>query len=289
MLKKKWQKILLIPLASILLLGAVYFITVIIANNQDFGVTFYQVTSKKVNSRIRIVQLSDLHMHEFGKDNEELVDEIKRLKPNIIAVTGDMNNDYNKDYGVAITLCRRLVKIAPVYYSLGNNEYTAFLFKKSKILSDLKSVGVHIMHNKAEVVNIGNNPVQIIGISENGKGLRDTFGAKETTVKRFEKKFGEYKDGFKLLLIHYPEVFLNVMSDFDVDLALAGHAHGGQIRIPFIGGLYSPGEGFFPKLTEGYHVFKHNRLIISRGLGNSKMIPRINNKPELVVIDVNQY
>ncbi|MFQ8733842.1 MAG: hypothetical protein ACLSAC_27290 [Enterocloster bolteae] len=94
---------------------------------------------------------------------------------------------------------------------------------------------------------------------------------------------------FKLLLVHYPEYFLDGIEDLPIDLALCGHAHGGIIRIPFVGGVYAGEQGFFPELTEGMHELGNSTVIVSRGLGNSHKIPRINNKPELVVIDVNWY
>ena len=107
--------------------------------------------------------------------------------------------------------------------------------------------------------------------------------------KDFFEKAMSADDNFKLLLTHYPEYFLSKLNAYDIDLAITGHAHGGQVRLPFIGGLYVADQGLFPKLCDGYHEDGNSKFIVSRGLGKSGIVPRINNKPEIVIADISWY
>ena len=255
----------------------------VIYQNNQFEKSFYQVKSNKVVDNIRIVCIADMHLKEFGVDNERLISEIAKLSPDIIAVVGDMNMESKPDdYDCVISLVKKLNQTAPVYYSLGNHEIDAMLFKDSKIYDDVKKAGIKILNNETETVDIGGTKVDIIGLTQNPVEFNE-YG------KKFFDKAMESDENFKLVLNHYPENFLGVLDDYDIDLALAGHAHGGQVRLPFIGGLYSADQGFFPKLCDGYHEIGNSKLVITRGLGKSGIMPRINNKPEITVIDVSWY
>lgn len=274
---KKHRKKIIAVLVIVVLAVCIYNLL----DQSDIDVTFYQVTSDKVSDNVRIVVLADLHLKEFGENNSKLVTKISNLKPDIIACVGDMNIEDKDDYSVVTTLCEQLVDIAPVYYSLGNNEYVAMLFNNSNIVPDLRDLGVHVLDDESEVVSIKDTRLNIGGLSQ-GKDQFERYG------HDFFDKYIE-EDFFKLLLVHYPEEFQGELEDYPIDLALCGHAHGGQVRLPFIGGLYSTGEGFLPELTEGYHTISNSNIIISRGLGKSSFMPRINNPPELVVVDLCWY
>lgn len=283
-MRKRRMKILTWAAAAVLLALCVA-LAMTGLNQGMFDVTFYRVSSDKIIGRLRIVQLSDLHLSQFGKDNAELVDAVAKLTPDIIAITGDMNISGNPDYRVVLTLCAQLTPIAPVYYSLGNHEYVDQIFSGSAIQKDLKALGVHVLDNQAESLTIGDNAIQIIGISESASQLAQTYGGDKTMAERFIEKWSGY-EGFNLLLIHYPTAVPARLSAFDFDLALCGHEHGGLIRVPKLGGLYAPDEGLLPDYAEGYFAFRNNAMIVSRGLGNSSWVPRFNNDPELVVVDV---
>lgn len=244
--------------------------------------TFYQVQSNKVVDNVRIVVISDLHLKEFGESNVRLVDKIQSYHPNIIAIVGDMNMENNPDYSIVINLCARLNAVAPVYYALGNHEIDAMLFNDSQIYYDLKAAGINVFNNEMETVEVGLSKLDIIGLTQNPKEFRE-YG------KKFFDKAMETDDNFKLVLNHYPENFDGVLEDYPIDLALCGHAHGGQVRLPFIGGLYSADQGLFPKLCDGYHEIGNSKLIITRGLGSSGIMPRINNAPEIAIVDINWY
>ena len=276
------RKIAMCILAIIIVFACYLTISTIIGNN-TLQKTFYQVKSNKVTDNIRVICIADQHLKEFGKDNENLVHEIDKLKPDIIALVGDMNVEQQPDnYASVINECLELNKIAPVYYSLGNHEIDAMLFGGSNIYKDVKAAGIKIFNNETETVTIGSTKIDIIGLTQRPDEF-EKYGK-----DFFEKAMGE-TDNFKLVLNHYPESFMGTLDDYPIDLALAGHAHGGQIRLPWIGGLYAADQGFFPKLCDGYHEIGNSRLIITRGLGTSGWMPRINNKPEIAVIDLGWY
>lgn len=250
-------------------------------NNQLIP-TFYQVQSNKVVDNVRVVAISDLHLKEFGANNVKLVDKIASYHPDIIAVVGDMNIESNPDYSVVTNLCARLNGVAPVYYSLGNHEIDAMLFEDSQIYYDLKAEGIHILNNEVETVELGLSKIDIIGLTQNPKEFRE-YG------KKFFDQAMESDDNFKLVLNHYPENFDGVLENYEIDLAICGHAHGGQVRLPIIGGLYSADQGLFPKLCDGYHEIGNSKVIITKGLGKSGLVPRINNPPEITIVDINWY
>lgn len=253
-----------------------------LVDQSKIDVSFYQVKSGEVSDSIRIVTIADLHLREFGKDNIRLVEQIRNLHPDIIACVGDSNKRKKSNYDEVITLFKQLVDVAPVYYSLGNHEYEAMLFRDSKIDKDLKEIGVHVLNDESEVVQVKNTKLDIGGLSQ-GPDQFERYG------HDFFDKYIEENEYFKLLLVHYPHEFQGVLENYPIDLAITGHAHGGLVRLPIIGGLYAPGQGMLPELTEGYHEIENSKVIICRGLGNSNILPRINNRPELAVIDLSWY
>ncbi len=280
--KKKRGRIFLTVLLILLILIGWGTIATINQNSQ-LEKSFYQVKSSKVISNIRVVCLADLHLKEFGDSNERLVEEVANLKPDIVAIVGDMNLEKKPDeYEVVLTLCRQLNEVAPTYYSLGNHEIDAMLFYGSQIYNDAKKAGIKILNNETETVNVKGTDIDIIGLTQNPEEF-DEYG------RDFFEKAMRKDDDFKLVLNHYPENFEGTLDDYPIDLALAGHAHGGQVRLPWIGGLYAADQGMFPKLCEGYHEIGNSKLIISRGLGKSGVVPRVNNKPEITVVDISWY
>ncbi len=254
-------------------------------SKQSFTESYYQIQSDKLTSNMRIIQLSDLHLRQFGENNAELIQRITALKPDIIVITGDMNDKQVEDYTVVTDLCAALTEIAPVYYVPGNHEWPKIVFENSTIRTDLEAVGVHFLADETETLEVNGDSVAIGGIAE-------APASYEKYAKAYLEEF-EALDTFKILLVHYPEYFLDdgALADAAIDVAFCGHAHGGQIRIPGIGGLYTVDQGFLPDLTEGVHKVGDAFVVISRGLGDGKdkIIPRINNAPELVIVDLNWF
>ena len=164
---KKWKKVLLYVLTVLLVMAGVcgYFLF-LYPHEQDFVESYYKVQSDKLTSHLRIVQLSDLHLREFGENNCDLVARIRALKPDIIAITGDMNDKKSDDTHVVTDLCAQLVEIAPVYYVPGNHEWPKIVFEGSTLASDLEALGVHFLADKYETVAIGSNTLLIGGIAD---------------------------------------------------------------------------------------------------------------------------
>lgn len=248
--------------------------------DKGFEVTYYRLTSNKLKEPLRIAVLSDLHSAEFGEENCDLIASLKKEKPDLIAMVGDMVNKDDTDISVIRTLCRNLEDIAPVYYSMGNHEGTMMTTRIDSIAINeiLKEDGVHVLYNQVEDFVKGEDTVRLAGIST-------SYNNYDLWSKDRIEAFWDF-DGYKILLSHYPALYYRKLKDAKLDLALAGHYHGGIIRIPGLGGLYHPEEGFFPEYSGGEYSLTYGTLIVSRGLGGSAFLPRINNKPELIIIDI---
>lgn len=254
--------------------------------NRTFITTFYNVSTDKQVEDLRIVLLSDLHLSEFGEDNIELVDRITSLEPDIIAVAGDMNIDENDDYSVVTTLMKQLVDVAPVYYAPGNHEWAGMWAHGSRQIEfDLKDIGVHWMSEAYETVEINGNSVMIGGFFEWPGSTLEREGSKRV-ADDMNGLTNDLSDVYTVLICHCPEVLYTSLEDYQFDLVLSGHAHGGQVRIGSQG-LWSTSQGWLPEYTSGVQELGHSQVVISRGLGDSEPYPRIFNQPEVVVVDVN--
>ncbi len=280
--RKKFIRKIAVILCVILVI-CVGFIIYINYEANALEVTFYHLQSDNVDAPFRVVQLSDLHLHEFGVQNKDLVEWVRRLNPDIITITGDMNNHNNDDTHIVTDLCSQLTRISPVYYVMGNHEWADHINRHTSIKEDIAATGVIILENSYEEIELKENKIVIGGLVNEVSNYPNYKGPE------FMKNFMD-ADGFKLLLVHYPEYFLGTLNDYSIDLAMCGHVHGGVIRIPFVGGLYATDQGFFPKLSEGMQkVDGGSVVVVSRGLGGDTGIPRINNRPEIVVVDVSWY
>lgn len=275
------KRVLFIPLALILLIGVFFLWNYI--QNQSPHVTFYQMETTKNIKGLRIVSLTDLHLREFGEGNERLVRTLERLRPDLIAMVGDMTIEDNPDHSVPLALIRRLSQLAPVYYSSGNHEYTDILYnKESTLIADIEAAGATYVDDRYVEVQLGRNKLVLGAVCKNADDVMKYSSSREM----LQSFCAESR--FRLLLSHYPEIFLSAMADSPVDLALCGHAHGGQVRLPFLkDGLYAPDQGFFPTFTSGMRTACGSTVVISRGLGDSSKSLRINNPPEVVVVDIN--
>ena len=243
-----------------------------------FEPTFYEIDSEKIHENIRIINLSDLHLKEFGENNEKLVKKIEQLSPDIITISGDMVDKHDNDFSIVYNLCKQLVKIAPVYYCLGNHEYYHLLFNNNNITPKLEELGVAVLNDSYRTITIKNTEIDICGCTQHNHNY-------DKYAKEYMEEYMK-SDKFKLLLVHYPELFMNQLKDANIDLSLCGHAHGGQIILPIIGSLYSSDQKWFPKMAGGMYQQKNGIVIVNRGLGNPTIVPRIGNIPEIVVVDL---
>ena len=274
-----------ILLAFVIIIGAVVCVYARYTKTH-YKVTFYQETSEKISSSIRIAVISDIHNREYGEKNEKLISDIRSLEPDLILFPGDMVIREQDDYQTVLDLVSALSRIAPCFGVLGNHESERIYYKDDKELSSkFENAGLKLLRNAQEKISIGNDTVQIIGVEGTAYGFEEYGG------RAFMDKTDIDASALCILMAHIPILFESQLSAYEFDLGIAGHVHGGIIVLPFIGGLYSNEEGFFPKFTAGKYILAGQQtLIISAGLGDSKSFPpRINNTPELVVIDINRY
>ena len=282
MMKTKKKFIVLAAIVAILILLIIW----IAYGNTDLEIYKYNVKSEDIPSEFdnfRIVQISDLHNTEFGENNEKLLLMLKQADADIIAITGDMIDSRNTDIDVAISFAQKAVNIAPVYYVNGNHE-SRVLGEYEKLKQGLTDAGVTILENSSADITIGDEAITLIGINDPTFCMEFVDDTMEQNIAHQLVNVIPDNDNYKVLLAHRPEYF-DVYAG-NVDLVLSGHAHGGQFRIPFIGGLVAPGQGFFPEYYEGSHIKENTEMIVSRGIGNSIIPFRINNKPEIIVAEL---
>lgn len=293
--------------ASIAIIGWNYI------GNRHFKETFYSVSSLKVNNKIRVVQISDLHNCSYGKDNSKLIDRVKKLKPDLIIYTGDIIDSKAESNDRVISLCTALADVAPSYYIYGNNEVEKYYDnpmtqesldqkfgfhdnnrKPSKLLKmtdeltkKLQVSGVTVLKNKSDTITIGTTQVDVYGVLTSNPSSFWSYAGES-----FDEYIYSNENHLKITAIHEPLVFSEYQPDFWGDLMLAGDTHGGVVRIPMVGPLYTNSAGLLPE-RNGYYVYgryevQGRPLLVSSGLEN-KNIFRINNQPEIVIVDINKF
>lgn len=232
---------------------------------------------------LKIVHLSDLHGTSFGKEQRGIVQKVEAAQPDLVVFTGDLIDRRHGGAEAGLKLLDRLAKIAPVYYVTGNHEGWAGNF--STLCPQLEKRNVKVLSNTHHRLCRGKDTIYILGIDDPALQPKSYEEAKPVTSRL--KAALEGTEGFTILLAHRPEL-IETYSHFKIDLVFSGHAHGGQIRLPFIGGLVAPGQGFFPRYTSGIYREGSSVLVVSRGLGNSVFPQRLFNRPEIVVVTLNR-
>lgn len=235
--------------------------------NKTISVSSYKFGTG--NKRFRITQVSDLHGTEFGKNNEKLFICLREQNPDIIAVTGDLIFSYNPQRLPAERFVREASKIAPIYFVTGNHEERLSVSRRKELEELITSCGGTVLDNDEVLLDDGKFILR--GVSD-----RNLAAANLNT---------EPADRPLVLLAHEPQ-YIELFKRSSADIILTGHAHGGQIRLPIVGGLQAPCQGMLPKYTAGCHYLGKTKLIISRGLGRSIFPFRVFNRPELVNIDL---
>lgn len=281
MLKNR-KKLLISFIVLVVLLAFAY------VQNNWLEVSHYAYKSSEVPQEFvgfRVVQISDLHNVTFGKENEKLLVKIQELSPDIVVLTGDLVDSNHTNIEVALAFAEKVVASYPTYYVTGNHEDWLEESDKLELLEGLERVGVVCLADEYVEVKRGDSKITLIGLNDEGLGGIKLKVTEETTG---EPKFlteNEDTSGLQILLAHEPQYMENY-TKYHVDLVFSGHAHGGQVRIPFIGGLVAPGQGLLPKYTEGVHEVNGTTLVISRGLGNSIIPVRVFNRPEIVCVEL---
>lgn len=249
-------------------------------SRDDLEISRYEVKSQKLPESFdgfKIVQLSDLHGAEFGEDGMELVEKVKELEPDIIALTGDFVTDEG-DLAAVERLAARLVKLCPVYFISGNHEFGSGL--AVKVRNILERAGVKYLSNEYLTISRGEDGILLGGV-EDPLAYADMLSPDELAQKMNDAA----PDAFKILLGHR-NYWMTEYPELPVDLIFCGHAHGGLIRIPGVGGLIGTDRRLFPDFDAGQFNNGRYTLIVSRGLGNSVPIPRIFNRPEIVCVEL---
>jgi len=258
------------------------------------SVTEFDVSSEKVSGSVSIVLVSDLHNHSFGHANVALVRKIQKLQPDLILLAGDILDSSASDSHVPLELIPQLVKIAPVYYSIGNQEDSFMNVhgeEGSTLDTAIESAGAIVLDKNYVRTKIKGNEIVIGGIYEYAFG-QDVYGNMDKTkmpedTLAFLESF-QAEHCLKIMMAHRPDSFLfsDAEDTWDIDLVLSGHLHGGHVIIPFVGGLYGGDFGWFPEYDFGeYHFSSVKTMIITRGLGSGhQKLPRFNNMPEIVLI-----
>ena len=228
----------------------------------------------------KIVHLSDLHNKKFGKNQKTLIRKVMDLEPDIIVHTGDLIDSKRLGDEAALRLMEKLTMEVPVYYVSGNHEWWSGTF--DTLEQSLTELGVHVLRNEHVAVERGNDRLYIAGIDdpshENGSPEYDVAeNDLATSVAGMDNRV------FRILLTHRPEL-LPLYAQSKFNLVFAGHAHGGQVRLPFMGGVVAPNQGFLPEYTAGVHDYEQTQMVVSRGLGNSIIPLRLFNRPEIVAV-----
>lgn len=230
----------------------------------------------------RIAHVSDLHNAEFGDRNQRLLEMLREAEPDMIAITGDLIDSRKTNIAVALAFAEEAVKFAPCYYVSGNHEARVSEYQDLK--TGLEAAGVTVLDDAQVKIEVSGESITVIGV--NDPSFHADYLTSDAAV--MDRKLSELSSedaGFAILLSHRPELFDTYVAH-DMDLILTGHAHGGQFRLPLIGGLIAPNQGLFPKYNDGLYSEGNTNMIVSRGLGNSIIPFRFNNRPEVVLIEL---
>ena len=229
----------------------------------------------------RIAQVSDLHNAEFGEGNEKLIELLSLSRPDMIVITGDLIDSRHTDIEIALEFARQAIKLAPVYYVSGNHEARVREYEDLKM--GLAEAGVIVLEDQKVQITREGESISILGIDDPSFQEDYLFGYAASVTSSALSELQNESEGYTVLLAHRPELFETYV-DAGVDLVFSGHAHGGQFRLPFIGGLVAPNQGFFPKYDAGLFSEGSTTMIVSRGVGNSIIPIRFNNRPEIILV-----
>ena len=246
--------------------------------NNFITVSEYEYRSEKIAGGLdgyTIVHISDLHNKMFGKEQKRLISKIEDCHPDIIVVTGDIVDSADSEN--AITFTEEAVKLAPVFYVTGNHEEYLDGEAFKKLTEQIEAAGAIWLSNETVEITTysGKKALTLTGL--------DNRNLQDGTLSQLMGSIDH--DNVMVLLAHQPQ-FIEFYAQQGPDIVFSGHAHGGQWRLPFIGGLIAPGQGFFPEYTEGSYVSGSTTMYISRGLGNSIFPLRLFNCPEVVCAEL---
>ena len=274
--------ITIVIILIVLLLVGIY----LYFENNTLEVSKYDINSSKISKEFngyKIAQISDFHNTKSSKLKKSIIESLKEEKPNIIVITGDLIDSYRTNIDISINFIKEINEIAPIYYVTGNHESR---IKDYKVLMEkLEENKVIILDDEVKEITVNDSIINLIGIKDPTLEHQSYLKEKEI-VDGVLKKIDYNNNNFSILLSHRPEL-LDIYNKYNYDLVFSGHAHGGQIRLPYIGGLVAPNQWLFPKYDAGIYEIDNTKMIVSRGIGNSILPFRINNNPELIYVTLN--
>lgn len=262
----------------------------IVRSYTDLELETYNIVTDKLSSEIKVVLISDLHNHEFGEENSELISMIEKAEPDLILMAGDFVNSNSDDEDILLNLTRAFTKIAPTYFSMGNHELDYVERTGEDLQEKIEDAGANVLKLEFEDIEINNEAIRIGGMYEYAFAMDGDNSTKHENMDEdvycFLTEF-QNTDSFKLMMAHRPDSFIfgDASKTWDIDLVVSGHAHGGQVVLPGIGGLWAPDQGWFPKYIHGFYEKDKIGILITSGLGSQlETAPRFNNPPEVIVI-----
>lgn len=253
---------------------------------QGLTVRHYVETTDKVLSPIRIAVLTDFHDSSYGKSEKTLIAAIKKQDPDLILLVGDIADD-ERSHDATEQLLSAIGSEYTCYYVTGNHEYWSNEINAIKDM--IRSYGVTVLEGDSKIVQVGEQKIRLCGVDD-PDGFRSAYHTDHDAAESWQDQFNACKaqtgdDIYSILMSHRPEL-VEEYQDSGFDLVVAGHAHGGQFRIPgILNGFYSPNQGYFPKYAGGRYELGNTTMIVSRGLSKSRL-PRIFNPPELVIMNI---
>lgn len=286
-INKKFKRKIIYLLLSLLIICFICIYEIYISYN-SLEVNNYSITNSKINDSINVAIISDLHDNQLGENNKELIDKINSQSPDIILVIGDMVNSDSKNSKIVINLMKELCKDNKVFFSLGNSDIDYIEAGTSDLIKELEDVGVTVLDKAYEDIEINGNTIRIGGMYAYAFGLNDFNSVDKDTMEEGVYDFlcdFQDTDNYKIMMAHRPDSFIfgNASEVWDIDLVVSGHTHGGQVVLPFLGGLYVGDQGFFPEYDKGLFDLNKIKILITSGLGAGKQkLPRFNNVPEIV-------
>lgn len=280
---KKKKRMIVFAVVATILLGLIIWTA---WGNTALELNRYIISSDRLPEAFdgyRIAHVSDLHNTEIGKDNEKLLAMLREADPDIIAITGDIIDSRNTDIDIVLQFTKTAMEIAPCYYVTGNHE--ARVSEYDELKAGLTEQGVIILEDKCIGLDKSEETISLLGVNDPSFQTDYLFGDSETVMQSKLQEIINEEDTYTILLSHRPELF-EVYTESKVDLVLSGHAHGGQFRLPFVGGLVAPNQGLFPKYDSGLYTEENTNMIVSKGIGNSILPFRFNNRPEVILIEL---
>lgn len=286
-MKRKQNKNRKLWIAGIL---SLFIVLILLACDSRLKTVTYTVESDKISTPVRIVLLTDLHSCRYGENQKNLIKAVKAQNPDIILLGGDIFDDKVPHKNAELTV-KQLAEQYPCYYVTGNHEYWSR--EVGAILDIIEGYGVKVLSGKCDTIEVNGQTLNICGVDDpdaevylaEGEPIEWQIKRANEAVQKAEKTLGT--EIFSVLLSHRPELY-ETYQNYEFDLVLSGHAHGGQWRIPgLLNGLFAPDQGLFPECAGGKYDYPGGTMIVSRGLAReSTPVPRIFNRPELVVVEV---